>query len=52
MTETLLGVLASIMIVQFSALWYRMGKIEGLVKRINGCLEENRANRQPKGERK
>ena len=39
MIEILLGALTMVMLAQFSALWYRMGKIEGKLKELNGCLK-------------
>ncbi len=36
MIEALIGTLTAVVLVQFSALWYRMGKIEGELKKLNG----------------
>ena len=38
----MLGTLTMIVLVQFSALWYRMGKIEGHLKKLNGCTITNK----------
>ncbi len=40
MTETYIGALAVLVLAQFSALWYRIGKIEGGLKRLNGHLKK------------
>ncbi len=38
MIETYIGTLIVVVIAEFSALWYRMGKIEGELKRLNGQI--------------
>lgn len=38
--ETLVGSLIGIVIIQFSLLWYRIGKVEQKVKDLNNHLKE------------
>ncbi len=38
MIETYIGALTLLILAQFSTLWYRMGKIEGELKKLNGQI--------------
>jgi len=37
--EALLGSLIGVIVVQFSFLWYRIGKLEGRIKALNNNLK-------------